>query len=258
MTTLETTIYRLNQKITRLESLIESGHARFNGYKEEGSAEAALAELYAERAELQPDIEKLEAEKAATAEAKRLERIAKARSASRNTKNAFLREHGYKWQKSFTGDIHQEINSWEWELIAPDGITVVTVEQAFDEIERGADVVRAEIAAAKAEAEAKEQAEAQAAQVAAEAKTAADTKAEAEFQTAVTNATANLTRTSDRFDTLGLTPIARHGFRTLLGGKIDGQRVAVVETSMYDGEYYAYWSENGTPKPPHFLDDFFG
>lgn len=256
MASLTITIIKLKQKIVRLESLIESGHARFNGYKEEGSAEAALADLRAQLAELQPEIQTMEAEKAATAEDKRLERIAKARVASRNTKNAFLREHGYKWQKSFTGDIHQEINAWEWELIAPDGITVVTVEQAFDEIERGADVVRAEIAAAKVEAEAKAQAEAQAAQVAAEAKAQAYAEAEAEFYTAVTAATANLTRTTDRFDTSGLTATARHGWRTLLVGEIDGQRVAAVELAMNDGEHYTYWSERGTVHESSAIDDF--
>ena len=71
--------------------------------------------------------------------------------ATRERANAYLRQHGYCWQKvvaSWETDPQDPEADYEFLLFAPDGRRVVpTVAQALDEIERGADVVLAEIAA---------------------------------------------------------------------------------------------------------------
>lgn len=74
-----------------------------------------------------------------------------AKKAALAAQNAHLRTHGYKWVH-FTEDEDDgvcSVCSGRWHLRAPSG-DLIPVAQALDEIERGADVVRAEIAAARA------------------------------------------------------------------------------------------------------------
>ena len=81
----------------------------------------------------------------------------------RQQDNAILKAHGYTWDKEETTGYFGGVGDrpeYEWVLRDPDGHTI-SVRQAFDEIERGRDVVRAEIAAQQA---AKVQAEKQAEQ----------------------------------------------------------------------------------------------
>lgn len=56
---------------------------------------------------------------------------------TRERQNAFLREHGYKWQKvettGYFGGVGDE-QEWSWILFAPDGRRSVTVQQALTEI----------------------------------------------------------------------------------------------------------------------------
>lgn len=80
----------------------------------------------------------------------------------RRQRNEFLKSHGYRWSKEFADfDEYEEGEPSEWVLRAPDG-RQVDVAQALDEIERGVEVVLAEIAQREAAAEAKRQARAQA------------------------------------------------------------------------------------------------
>ncbi len=83
--------------------------------------------------------------------------------AKREATNRHLREHGYKWNKEYRDTAYGagwgEDDSQVWRLYSPDG-RVVTVEQALDEIERGADVILAEIEATE-QAEATRQDEAE-------------------------------------------------------------------------------------------------
>ncbi|MCB8942551.1 MAG: hypothetical protein H6658_02125 [Ardenticatenaceae bacterium] len=74
--------------------------------------------------------------------------------ARREAQNAHLRQHGYRWQKHYIDafDHYEEPepdDRFAWVLVAPDGRCDVSVAQALDEIERGAEVVLAEIAAQK-------------------------------------------------------------------------------------------------------------
>lgn len=76
----------------------------------------------------------------------------------RRQRNEFLKAHGYTWGKEYADfDEYEEGEPSEWVLRAPDG-RAVTPAQAMDEIDRGVDVVLAEIAAREAAAEAKRQA----------------------------------------------------------------------------------------------------
>lgn len=69
--------------------------------------------------------------------------------------NEHLKAHGYRWTKTYADfDEYEEGEPSQWTLFAPDDVAV-SVAQALDEIERGATVVRAEIAAKEAEAAAK-------------------------------------------------------------------------------------------------------
>lgn len=78
----------------------------------------------------------------------------------RRQRNEFLKGHGYRWSKEFADfDEYEEGEPSEWVLRAPDG-RQVDVAQALDEIERGAEVVLAEIAEREAAAEVQRQARA--------------------------------------------------------------------------------------------------
>lgn len=64
----------------------------------------------------------------------------------RRQRNEFLKSHGYRWNKEFADfDEYEEGEPSVWVLRSPDG-RQVDVAQALDEIERGADVVLAELA----------------------------------------------------------------------------------------------------------------
>lgn len=249
-------LIKLNTKLTRLEKIGDK-YCTMNGFKSVEAYHAEMNNVRAEIAKLSPVVETAQAE---TEEEKRANKIDRARNAGRNDMNAFLRQEGYKWQKESWGDPYQEYGDggwewvlWEWVLRSADG-RAVTIEQAFDEIKRGVDVVLAEIA----EAEAKATAEAEAEEKAKVEEQDEQAEAEAKFDTAVSKSTDGLTRTSDRFNIDALEKVAHHGMRTLLIGEVNGQRVAVVETAMYDGEFYTYWSERGEPATPSVLDDLFG
>lgn len=72
---------------------------------------------------------------------------------ARQERNAHLRAHGYTWSKEYADfDEYEEGEPSQWVLFSPDR-RPVSVAQALDEIERGAEVVLAEIAQAEAEAE---------------------------------------------------------------------------------------------------------
>lgn len=86
--------------------------------------------------------------------------------ASRQDRNAALNAHGYKWDKTEITGYFAGIGDepeYVWALLDPDG-NEISESQAVDEIKRGRDVVRAEVAAkqAKIEAEAKVKADAKA------------------------------------------------------------------------------------------------
>lgn len=103
---------------------------------------------------------KKDADFAAQAEAvrKNKEQMEAAKEA-RIAQNNFLREHGYHWSKTgySSYDAYEEGGPDEWELIAADGRLVEgKAAQALDEIERGVEVVLAEIQAKKAEKTRKE------------------------------------------------------------------------------------------------------
>lgn len=129
------------------------------------------------------------------AEAEQARREVKIR---REAQNAFLKQHGYNWQKDEIIDFDQyeeydaRYAEFVWNLITPDG-RIVTVEQALAEIERGVEVVLAEIEA-KNQADAEEDARHQAAKTAEEAK----------FQAAKTSVK---TVEVERFDYTGFTTI---------------------------------------------------
>lgn len=77
---------------------------------------------------------------------------------ARDAQNAHLRAHGYSWSKVYADfDEYEEGEPSKWVLLSPDR-RAVSGSQALDEIERGADVVLAEIAQAEAKAEAERQA----------------------------------------------------------------------------------------------------
>jgi hypothetical protein len=139
--------------LTALEAGREAGYTTIEEFvtqlreaeKEWKAGHEAEARYYA-----QTDRDRDRAETTATTE--------KATSAP-NTQNAQLREHGYKWGKSYDDyNAYEEDKPDTWYLATPDG-RLISGEQALDEIERGADVVLAEIAsreaAAGVEAEAK-------------------------------------------------------------------------------------------------------
>lgn len=78
----------------------------------------------------------------------------------RRQRNEFLKGHGYRWSKEFADfDEYEEGEPSQWVLRAPDG-RQVDVAQALDEVERGAEVVLAEISQREA-AQAEREAEAQ-------------------------------------------------------------------------------------------------
>jgi len=67
---------------------------------------------------------------------------------AREAQNALLRQHGYRWSKTSQQDEEDGFGEAGWHLYAPDG-PEVSVKQALDEIARGREVVRGEIAAAE-------------------------------------------------------------------------------------------------------------
>lgn len=70
-------------------------------------------------------------------------------SRARNEQNAFLRSHGYRWQKDYADfDEYEEGEPSLWNLCSPDD-RIVTVSEAYDEIKRGIHVVLAERKAAE-------------------------------------------------------------------------------------------------------------
>lgn len=110
---------------------------------------------------MRDDIAKRDAERDAERQAKRDADIASADARrERERINAHLRAHGYRWAREDVGSEDDwaghgsvysgvgEVVGTRWALYAPDGREVPTVRQALNEIERGADVVLAEIAAA--------------------------------------------------------------------------------------------------------------
>lgn len=76
---------------------------------------------------------------------------------ARQAQNARLKAHGYTWSKVYADfDEYEEGEPSRWVLFSPDR-RAVSVAQALDEINRGVDVVLAEIAERDAEAEAQRQ-----------------------------------------------------------------------------------------------------
>lgn len=102
------------------------------------------------------DKERIRHDRAAAAY-RREEEARKQMQTERDDRNATLKASGYKWSKYIPDEDSQEIEYTRWELYSPDG-RLVTEQQALDEIERGVEVVRAEIDA-KRKAEAQRQAE---------------------------------------------------------------------------------------------------
>lgn len=94
-------------------------------------------------------------------------RAKKDASRARDEQNAFLRSHGYRWQKDYADfDEYEEGEPSAWNLYSSDG-RIVSVAEAYDEINRGVDVVLAERKAVAATIE-KLQVEHEAAEEAAE------------------------------------------------------------------------------------------
>ena len=104
------------------------------------------------------ELDRKRAEDRKREEAEKIERKRK-----RQERNAFLKDNGYNWNKVEIGTEEDqfpggygagigEFSHYEWQLWSPDG-RHVTTEQALDGIERGMDVVLAEITAEAAEVE---------------------------------------------------------------------------------------------------------
>jgi hypothetical protein len=136
--------------------------AAFRQAKAEGMTDIAEIMAFAERyvdegGDLQRQARK-ERQARIDAENKAFEEKRQRAKEERRQINEFLKAHGYKWGKEAADfDEDEEGEPSEWVLRAPDG-RAVTPAQAKDEIERGVEVVLAEIAAQEAAAEAKRQA----------------------------------------------------------------------------------------------------
>jgi hypothetical protein len=148
----------------------------------------------------------------------------------REATNAHLRQHGYKWYRNdaYDFDSYEESDgSYRWELHTPDS-RIVTVEQALDEIERGIEVVLAEIAETQRQAQAQAEAE----------QAAKDAEIDA-FNAAVEEATAGMVQVV-RFDAHGFHHTARAPHRHLYVGEIDGVKCAQVARYFTDG-IFQFW-----------------
>lgn len=114
--------------------------------REEGVADIAEFERRA-RAAVKGDVQQVMDSRRQADEAR------EAAKKAREAQNAHLRAHGYTWQKEYADfDEYEEGEPSKWVLFSPDR-RAVSVAQALDEIERGAEVVLAEIAQQEAEAE---------------------------------------------------------------------------------------------------------
>ncbi len=111
--------------------------ARANGAKSIEDFENAINAFYAQR-ETKQSAYLQEREESA--------RKIEDQKAARKARNKFLNDNGYTWTKFES--IEEDEQGASWHLYAPDGIEV-SVAQALDEINRGREVVRAEIEAGK-------------------------------------------------------------------------------------------------------------
>lgn len=173
------------------------------------------------------------------------------RREARRAQNDYLRDHGYTWHKNDDDGYQPMFASDDWHLVSPDG-RVVSVAQALDEIERGAEVVLAEIEAN----EAKDRVEREAIETKKEAE-------EAAFYQALTEATSGLSH-SEPFEYHNFQQIAKycyssefHKYHRLYIGSINGERAAVVVIDMSDDDACTYYRESGGYEPTT-LDAFFG
>lgn len=161
----------------------------------------------------------------------------------RRQRNAFLKQHGYTWSKEYADfDEYEEGEPSEWVLRSPD-FRVVTPAQALDEIERGADVVLAEIAAKEAEAEARRLAAETAAQQDRERREAAKAQVRALGVQCDPFPTDSLPAIYELHDTR----TATHIVRVHLGEKDGMTHGAIYE--YWGGhdytEYFEYWKAGG-------------
>lgn len=185
----------------------------------------------------------------------------------RRQQNEHLKAHGYRWTKTYADfDEYEEGEPSQWTLFAP-GDVAVSVTQALDEIARGADVVRAEIAAKEAVAAAR-----------VEAATLEEQRKRDEFSTALAAATAGMAKVN-AFDYSGfsLTSEYRHPssyiamYDQLHTGTINGVACAVAYSYIggHDWtEYVNYYCANpvtaglevlpATTGIAATLQDFFG
>lgn len=102
------------------------------------------------RQEIKARYEKIASAKQAEREAQKAREQKQAEAkARRDAQNAHLKAHGYVWDtEARYGNEYDERGTEVWVLYDPQGAPI-SVEQALAEIERGAEVVRAEIEAAK-------------------------------------------------------------------------------------------------------------
>lgn len=161
--------------------------------------------------------------------------------AERKAQNEFLRQHGYTWRKEAADfDEEEEGEPSLWVLRAPDG-QAVSVAQALDEIARGAEVVRAEIAAQEAAAAAK--AEAQRQEVAADfaRREAAIAQVRALGRRVEPFEYADLPEIYMRHESYPVTRIAAAYL-----GELGGRKVGVVYSCWGGHDYFEqmeFWSE---------------
>lgn len=176
--------------------------------------------------------------------------------ARRQRENALLKANGYQWKVEY---VEEEEPQMEWRapgkyfyLVDPDGHQI-SKEQALAEIERGRDVVRAEITAKREQQRAVE-AEAKAQQA---AEDAANDKALAVFDAQVAEIRA-VAQQVERFDSLDFEVIATSGVHysgrygsyrkhdCIKRGQINGVTcyVTITGTGYDDDGYYQYYSEN--------------
>ena len=128
--------------IDSLKSTREAGETDINVFR--ANAKTAMREAIAKR-------------DAENAKRRETQNAIDANKRARDERNAHLRQHGYRWHKRDDEDEVWPADLPDWVLLAPDG-KVVSERQALDEIERGVEVVRAEIAAAAAAHKAKREA----------------------------------------------------------------------------------------------------
>lgn len=203
--------------------------------------------------------QKRQAELAKIQRDKELEEKRQQAQVEREKLNRFLREHSYTWRKTYAdpaygagwGEDDREV----WRLFSPDG-RIVSVAEAKDEIERGSEVVLAE-------AEAKEQAKLEA--------KAQQASAIDDLNDARAKAIAGMTET-EAFDLKGFSQVYDTGKykennfsvrRVIYSGTINGINCTAIETVMFDGDSYRYWSADpdeaglSAKTQKSMLNDFF-